>query len=108
MSRIHMEDAMLKSVSFGFLHLGIAFAVAYALTGSIAIAGAITFVEPVANTVAHYFFDRWWDRPGPRAWRQRHGLERQRSGATEDRRPTQAHAGPDVAGEPGPHTAVQA
>lgn len=75
---------MLKSVSFGFLHLGIAFSVAYALTGSIAIAGAITFVEPVANTVAHYFFDRWWDRPGPRAWRQRHGLERQRSGALED------------------------
>lgn len=79
---------MLKSVSFGFLHLGIAFSVAYAVTGSIAIAGAITFVEPVANTVAHYFFDRWWDRPGLRAWRQRHGLERQGSGESDRGSPT--------------------
>ncbi len=51
---------MAKSASFGVLHLGIAFGVSYALTGSIAIAGAITLVEPVVNTVAHYFFDRWW------------------------------------------------
>jgi uncharacterized membrane protein len=52
---------MIKSVTFGVLHLGIAFGVSYALTGSIAIAGAITVVEPVLNTVAHYLFDRWWD-----------------------------------------------
>ena len=51
---------MAKSASFGVLHLGIAFGVSYALTGSIVIAGAITLVEPVVNTVAHYFFDRWW------------------------------------------------
>jgi uncharacterized membrane protein len=51
---------MAKSASFGLLHLGIAFGVSYALTGSVAIAGAITLVEPVVNTVAHYFFDRWW------------------------------------------------
>jgi len=24
-------------------------------------AGAITFVEPLVNTVAHYFFDKAWD-----------------------------------------------
>lgn len=30
------------------------------LTGSVAIAGAITLLEPLANAVAHYFFDRWW------------------------------------------------
>lgn len=51
---------MAKSASFGVLHLGIAFSVSYLLTGSVAIAGAITLVEPVVNTVAHYFFDRWW------------------------------------------------
>jgi uncharacterized membrane protein len=67
---------MIKSASFGVMHLGIAFTVAYALTGSVAIAGAITFVEPVVNTVAHYFFDRAWDRPQARAWRVRWGLER--------------------------------
>ena len=53
---------MAKSATFGVLHLGIAFGVSFALTGSVAIAGAITLVEPVVNTVAHYFFDRWWAR----------------------------------------------
>ena len=53
---------MAKSATFGVLHIGIAFGVSYALTGSWAVAGAITVVEPVANTVAHYFFDRWWAR----------------------------------------------
>ncbi|MDP2007694.1 MAG: DUF2061 domain-containing protein [Rubrivivax sp.] len=58
---------MAKSATFGVMHLGIAFAVSYALTGSVAIAGAITVVEPLVNTVAHYFFDRWWARREQRA-----------------------------------------
>ncbi len=58
---------MAKSASFGVMHLGIAFGVSYALTGSVAVAGAITVVEPVCNTVAHYFFDRWWDARHPRS-----------------------------------------
>jgi len=28
-------------------------------------AGALTLVEPLVNTVAHYFFDRWWERARP-------------------------------------------
>ncbi len=52
---------MAKSAAFGAMHVGIAFTVAYAFTGSITIAGAMTIVEPLVNTVAHYFFDRWWD-----------------------------------------------
>jgi uncharacterized membrane protein len=51
---------MAKSAAFGALHLGIAFSVSYALSGSVAVAGAITLVEPLVNTVAHYWFDRWW------------------------------------------------
>jgi uncharacterized membrane protein len=53
---------MAKSAIFGVMHLGIAFGVTYALTGSVAVAGAVTLVEPVCNTVAHYFFDRWWEQ----------------------------------------------
>jgi uncharacterized membrane protein len=53
---------MAKTLSFGIMHLGIAFSVTYALTGSLAISGAITFIEPAVNTVAHYFFDRYWER----------------------------------------------
>jgi uncharacterized membrane protein len=49
------------------MHLGIAFSISFALTGSVAVAGAITLVEPVANTVAHYWFDRWWARREQRA-----------------------------------------
>jgi len=58
---------MAKSASFGVMHLGIAFGVTYTLTGSLAVAGAVTVVEPLCNTVAHYFFDRWWDGRHPRA-----------------------------------------
>ena len=54
---------MVKSASFGVVHLGIAFVVSYALTGDVAIAGAITLVEPLVNTAAHYLFDRWWGHP---------------------------------------------
>jgi uncharacterized membrane protein len=56
------EVGMAKSAVFGVMHLGIAFGVSYTLTGSVAVAGAITLVEPLCNTVAHYFFDRWWER----------------------------------------------
>lgn len=54
---------MVKSASFGVVHLGVAFAVSYALTGNVAVAGAITLVEPLVNTVVHYLFDRYWGRP---------------------------------------------
>jgi len=73
---------MAKSATFGVMHLGIAFGVSYALTGSVAIAGAITLIEPMVNTVAHYFFDRWWggaEQPAP--WR-RHRHAAQAAGAT--------------------------
>jgi len=53
---------MRKSLAFGAMHVGVAFSVGYVLTGSISVAGAMTVVEPVCNTIAHYFFDRWWDR----------------------------------------------
>ncbi|MBL8328011.1 MAG: DUF2061 domain-containing protein [Rubrivivax sp.] len=54
---------MAKSAAFGVMHVIIAFSVGYALTGSVAVAGAITLIEPLVNTVAHYFFDRWWGHP---------------------------------------------
>lgn len=60
---------MAKTVSFGILHLGTSFTVTYALTSSIAVAGAVTFIEPLANTVLHYFFDKYWDHPKVEALR---------------------------------------
>ncbi|MDN3919230.1 DUF2061 domain-containing protein [Roseateles violae] len=61
---------MAKTASFGALHLCTSFGVTYALTGNIAVAGAVTFVEPLLNTVVHYFFDKYWDHPRLRAGRQ--------------------------------------
>ncbi|MEY3252644.1 MAG: hypothetical protein RL227_1617 [Pseudomonadota bacterium] len=51
---------MAKSATFGMLRLGIAFSGSCLLTGRVA--GAVTLLEPLVNTVAHCFFDRWWER----------------------------------------------
>ena len=53
---------MAKTASFGVMHLATAFGVTYLLTGDVAVAGAVTFVEPAVNTVMHYFHDKHWDR----------------------------------------------
>ena len=51
-----------KTGSFAILHLAIAIAVGYLLTGSFVLAGLITLIEPALNTVAHAVFDGWWTR----------------------------------------------
>jgi uncharacterized membrane protein len=53
---------LMKTLSFAALHFGVAFSVAYALTGSVAIATGIGLIEPVVNTVAFYFHERAWRR----------------------------------------------
>jgi uncharacterized membrane protein len=54
---------MAKTATFGVMHLVTSFSVTYTLTGSMTIAGVVTFVEPLVNTVMHYFFDKYWDHP---------------------------------------------
>ena len=53
---------LLKTLTFAVLHFGVAFTIAYALTGSVAIATGIGIIEPLANTVAFYFHERAWRR----------------------------------------------
>ena len=60
---------MAKTATFGVMHLATSFTVTYALTGSLSIAGIVTFVEPLVNTVMHYFFDKYWDHPKVEALR---------------------------------------
>lgn len=62
---------MAKTATFGVMHVITAFSVTYALTGSVTIAGVVTFVEPLVNTVMHYFFDKHWDHPRVKALRGR-------------------------------------
>lgn len=62
-SRRHGEAPSLrKTALFTAVHFANAVAVAWLLTGSLAIAGALALLEPLANAVALYFFDRWWAR----------------------------------------------
>lgn len=58
---------MAKTVSFALVHFTVAFSVGYALSGSIAVGGAIALVEPAVNTVAYYWHERawtWWRARG--------------------------------------------
>ncbi len=67
--------ARTKTATFAVVHFVVAFAVAYALTGSFAIGGAIAMIEPACNTVAYFFHEKVWER-----WRLRQvdkaGLQR--------------------------------
>ena len=51
---------MLKTITFAILHFGVAFSVAYLLTGSIGISSAVALIEPLVNTVVFYFHEKAW------------------------------------------------
>ena len=53
---------MKKTLSFAAVHFTVAFSVGYALTGSMAIGGAIALVEPACNTVAYFFHEKLWQK----------------------------------------------
>jgi uncharacterized membrane protein len=52
-----------KTALFATIHFANAVAVIWLLSGNLAIAGAMALIEPLANAVALYHFDRWWARP---------------------------------------------
>lgn len=53
---------MFKTVSFGAMHISIAFLVVWAMTGDWRIGGATALVEPCVNTVAYHFHEKIWKR----------------------------------------------
>lgn len=52
---------MIKTLTFGALHMTVAFTVAYVLSGSLLVGGAIALVEPAINTVAYFFHEKLWE-----------------------------------------------
>ncbi|MDF3934241.1 DUF2061 domain-containing protein [Pseudomonas citronellolis] len=64
---------MLKTVTFTLMYFIIAFSVAYALTGSIAVGGLLAIVEPLCNAVGFHFHEKLWKRFGAGATRDNHG-----------------------------------
>lgn len=53
----------MKIATYGTMHFGVAFGVAWALTGSVKLAGAIALVEPAVQTVAYALHERAWRDP---------------------------------------------
>lgn len=53
---------MHKTLSFAILHMGVAFAVGFAMTGSAWVGGALAVVEPAVNTVAYHIHEKFWQR----------------------------------------------
>ncbi len=53
-----------KTITFAILHMTIAFSVVWALTGSIALGGAVALIEPTLNTIAYFFHEKVWERFG--------------------------------------------
>lgn len=56
-----------KTLTFAVVHFSVAFAVGYALTGSIVIGGTIALVEPLCNTFAFYLHEKAWKLASSRA-----------------------------------------
>ena len=52
---------MTKTITFGAVHMTVAFTVAYLLSGSMLVGGAIALVEPAINTVAYFFHEKVWE-----------------------------------------------
>jgi uncharacterized membrane protein len=53
---------MSKTLSFGIMHVVVAFAVVWLMTGDVLVGGAVAMVEPLVNTVAYHFHERVWSR----------------------------------------------
>jgi uncharacterized membrane protein len=59
-----VNQTTLKTLTFAVLHFMVGFAVSYAFTGSVVIAGGIALVEPAVNTVVFYFHETLWNKKG--------------------------------------------
>ena len=53
---------MAKTISFGVMHISVAFLVVWAMTGYWRIGGLTALVEPCVNTVAYHFHEKVWKR----------------------------------------------
>lgn len=61
--------AVIKTMTFACIHFIVAFSVAYLLTGSLTVGGAIALAEPLCNTVAYHLHEIGWRRLAGRASR---------------------------------------
>lgn len=55
-----------KTISFGIMHISVAFLVIWAMTGDWRISGVTALVEPLINTLAYHFHEKVWKRRAER------------------------------------------
>ncbi len=55
---------MTKTLSFGAMHISVAFVVVYLMTGDWLTGGLVALVEPCVNTVAFHIHEKLWARAG--------------------------------------------
>jgi uncharacterized membrane protein len=53
---------MHKTLSFGVMHISVAFMVIWAMTGDWRISGATALIEPLINTLAYHIHEKAWLR----------------------------------------------
>ncbi|MBW8190532.1 DUF2061 domain-containing protein [Neiella marina] len=63
-----------KTITFAITHFTVAFTVAYLLTGSWVIGGAIALVEPAINTVAYVIHEKLWESPKNSWFQHEHSM----------------------------------
>ena len=60
----HHQTSLRKTASYYLVHIVVAAAVAYAVTGSLHAALALSLLEPTVQAVAFFFHDKAWERAG--------------------------------------------
>lgn len=60
----HHQTSLRKTASYYLVHIVVASAVAYAVTGSLHAALAMSLLEPTVQAVAFFFHDKLWERAG--------------------------------------------
>ncbi|NWH07620.1 MAG: DUF2061 domain-containing protein [Alphaproteobacteria bacterium] len=59
-----MRRDLLKTATYGLMHVSVAFTIAYLLTGSWTLATGLALIEPGVQTVAFFLHERAWKRVG--------------------------------------------
>jgi uncharacterized membrane protein len=59
---IREHATVAKTITYSITHVTVAVCVAYALSGSIAVALSIGLIEPMVQTFTFYFHERGWKK----------------------------------------------
>lgn len=68
---------MMKTFSFGLMHVSIAFAIVYLMTGDWLTGGLVALVEPFVNTMGYHLHEKLWARRALRFPQSRPGTSHQ-------------------------------